>query len=223
MIKTHLDFLIQIGDNEQGYVGTNLQQWANFVLPNNKIKSISNRRYNRYELLEFCNNKSNDNLSVLIAILAWGGMNRKHGKLLLKNPNPVLQIVENLRSSQYATRKVAFDDLKCKRDNGELPGLGIGYFTKLICFLAPNLNGYIMDQWVSKSINLLTGQKVVFLSNGWVNDRNNGNNYEAFCQKIDELAKALKCNGFEAEKRIFSIGRGKGVWRNYIKAKYKKD
>jgi hypothetical protein len=77
-----------------------------------------------------------------------------------------------------------------------------------------------MDQWVSKSINLLTGQHIVYLTNGWVNDKNTSTNYENFCLKIDELANILNCSGFEAEKRIFSIGRGKGAWRNYLKKHY---
>jgi hypothetical protein len=220
MVKSHLNFLIQIGDNNQGYVGTNLLQWANFVMPSVKFKMSTNRRFNRYELLDFCNDKNNDSITVLIAILAWGGMNRKHGQLLLKNPKPVLRIVENLRSNYYSSRKKVFDVFKEERDNGNLPGLGIGYFTKLICFLDTNLNGYIMDQWVSKSINLLTGQHIVYLTNGWVNDKNTSTNYENFCLKIDELANILNCSGFEAEKRIFSIGRGKGAWRNYLKKHY---
>ncbi len=102
-------------------------------------------------------------------------------------------------------------------------GLGIGYFTKLICFLSPNLKGYIMDQWVSKSINFLTGDNIVDLtSNAWVNDSNNSDTYENFCNHVDQIAVILNCDGFEAEKRLFSVGgRKKGEWRNYLINNYR--
>jgi hypothetical protein len=78
-----------------------------------------------------------------------------------------------------------------------------------------------MDQWLSKSINLLTGEQIVNLTNNsWVNDNNNSVTYELFCSKIDEIAGILNCGGFEAEKRIFSVGRGVGQWRNYLIQNY---
>ena len=80
-----------------------------------------------------------------------------------------------------------------------------------------------MDQWVAKSINLLTGKHLVKLTaNNWVNDKNDSNTYEIFCQHIDNLAQILECSGFEAEKRIFSVGRKKGQWRNYLIKNYNK-
>lgn len=75
-----------------------------------------------------------------------------------------------------------------------------------------------MDQWASKSINLLTGENIVKITKqGWVKDTNNSESYELYCEKIDILAGLLNCSGFEAEERIFSAGRGKGKWRNYLK------
>ena len=78
-----------------------------------------------------------------------------------------------------------------------------------------------MDQWVSKSVNLLTDERIVTIQNGgWVNDENNSTIYETFCNVIDELAELLNCEGYEAEKRIFSVGRGQGLWRNYLIQNY---
>ena len=132
---------------------------------------------------------NNDNLNVLVAILSWGGMRRDHGRLLFNNLEFVLELVNNLRIGIYPTRQIAYSTFQEHRANGSLPGLGIGYFTKLICFLSPNLNGYIMDQWVGKSINLLTGQNIVSITgNNWVNDNNNADTYEIFCTHIDNLA-----------------------------------
>ena len=221
MNETHLNYLIQIGDNDQGYVGNNSLSWANHVLPNNNFDNYLNRQFNRYELFEYCQDANNDNLNVLAAILSWGGMRRDHGRLLFNNLEFVLDLVNNLRIATYQTRQIAFSTFQDNRANGLLPGLGIGYFTKLICFLSPQLNGYIMDQWVGKSINLLTDQNVVNIAgNNWVNDNNNADTYEIFCTHIDNLAILLNCSGFEAEKRIFSVGRGNGAWRNYLIQNY---
>lgn len=158
----HLNKLIEIGDNDQGYVGTNSLSWGNFVLSDSKIFDQNlNRRFNRYELFDYCQNLQNNNLNVLIAILSWGGMNRRHGILLFKNLNHILSIVANLRFNQYENIICAFEYIQSLREKGLLPGPRIGYFTKLTCFLSPNLNGYIMDQWVSKSVNLLTDENIV--------------------------------------------------------------
>lgn len=216
MIKKHIEKLVEIGDDKEGYLGNNSLKWALYVVgPNSDIDKKLDCRFDRYELFEYC--KNNSDLNVLIAVLSWGGMRRDHGKRLFENLNYIIPIVEDLRKGVYKTRKEAFEIFQNKRAEGLLPGLGIGYFTKLICFLAPELNGYIMDQWVGKSINLLTGENIVSLtSNSWVNDKNTADSYELFCAKIDELAKELNCDGIEAEKKIFSVGNGKGNWRKYL-------
>lgn len=222
MNEIHLNYLIQIGNNDQGYVGNNSLKWGLSVIgPGENLDPYLNKQFNRYELFEYCQNQNNNNLNILIAILSWGGMRRDHGRKLFENRNFILRIVDELRNGNFETREQAFAIFQNHRKKKILPGLGIGYFTKLICFLAPNLNGYIMDQWVAKSINLLTGEYIVNLTgNNWVNDINDSNTYEIFCKHIDNLAKLLNCSGFEAEKRIFSVGRKKGQWRNYLIKNY---
>ena len=221
MNETHLNYLTQLVDINQGYVGNNSLNWANHVLPNDTFDNYLNRQFNRDKLFDYCKNVNNDNLNVLVAILSWGGMRRDHGRLLFNNRQFVLDLVSNLRNGIYQTRQSAFSIFQDSRTNGQLQGLGIGYFTKLICFLSPNLNGYIMDQWVGKSINLLTGENIVNITgNTWVNDNNNSGTYEIFCTHVDNLAQLLNCSGFEAEKRIFSVGRGNGAWRNYLIQNY---
>lgn len=224
MNQIHLDNFIKLSSCEQDYLGNNSLKWGNYVLPDTKIDNYLNKQLNRYELFDYSQNLKIDNLNVLVAILSWGGMNRRHAVNLFSNPITLMELVNNLRNRVYQTRQSAFEAFQIKRENGLLPGLGIGYYTKLICFLSPQLNGYIMDQWVSKSINLLTGEKIVSLSNykgrGWVNDNNNYETYETLCSKIDQLATILGCSGFEAEKRLFSIGKGQGAWRNYLIQNY---
>lgn len=222
MNDNHLNYLIQIGNNDQGYVGNNSLNWGISVLgKDTNLDPLLNRQFNRYELFDYCQNENNDDLNILIAILSWGGMRRDHGRRLFENKKVILGIVGQLRNGNYENRQQAFEVFQNERKKKIIPGLGIGYFTKLICFLAPNLKGYIMDQWVAKSINLLTDTTIVNLtSNNWVNDYNDSNTYETFCQHVDNLAQILKCSGFEAEKRIFSVGRKKGEWRNYLIKNY---
>jgi hypothetical protein len=223
MNKIHLNKLIEFGDNDLGYVGTNSLSWGRFVVSDQQVLDLNlNKRFNRYQLFEYCQNKENSNVNVLIAILSWGGMNRKFGISLFNNLNHLLPIVENLRQNKYNNRIVVFSEIQNLRNRKLLPGLGIGYFTKIICFLSPNLKGYIMDQWASKSVNLLMNEKIIKIQNGvWVNDQNDSIVYEKFCNVIDELANILNCDGFEAEKKLFSVGYGKGKWRNYLKENYK--
>ena len=134
MSETHLNYLIQLGDNDQGYVGNNSLNWANHVLPNDTFDNYLNRQFNRDKLFDYCKNVNNDNLNVLVAILSWGGMRRDHGRLLFNNRQFVLDLVSNLRNGIYQTRQSAFSIFQDSRTNGQLQGLGIGYFTKLIFF-----------------------------------------------------------------------------------------
>ena len=220
MNQKHLKKLIEIGNQEQGYVGINSKSWADYVFGNaNKIDPFLNKKFDRYELFNYCKNAGN--INAVIAILSWGGMKRNHGKLFFDQYETVEECINNLRLNKVKTRKAAFCMFQNWRKENPKLGMGIGYYTKLICFLAPQLNGYIMDQWASKSINLLFDNEIVNLQNGiWVDDSNNEEVFELYCQKIDELAVVLGCTGFEAEKRIFSLGYGKGLWRNYLKEHY---
>ena len=223
MIVIHLDKLVKIGNENHGYIGNNSLSWAASIFGNiDHIDPYLNRKFDRYELLDYCNDHKNDDYNCCVAIVSWGGMRRDHGRRLFENTLVLDKLIFKLRNGLYESRQEAFTDFKVHRINGQLPGLGIGYFTKFICFLAPQLNGYIMDQWASKSINLLTGQEIIKISAaGWVTDENNSHTYERYCSLIDVLAQQLNCTGFEAEKRIFSVGRGLGIWRRYLTVNYK--
>ena len=152
-----------------------------------------------------------------IAILSWGGMNREHGRSLFQH-NDWLDIVKRMRNNDIKTRKEAYDLFQVLRKNKKLKGMGPAYFTKLICFVNPNLKGYIMDQWTSKSINLLFDNKIVALTNsGHVADKNNASIYEDFCLKIEYLSELLKLNPIDLEENLFSNGGiNKGKWRQFV-------
>lgn len=144
-------------------------------------------------------------------------MNREHGKSLFEHKE-WLNVINKMRNNEIETRKEAYELFAELRKNKKLKGMGPAYFTKLICFVNPNLKGYIMDQWTSKSINLLFSNKTVFFhNNGNVTDKNTDKIYEDFCLKIEYLADLLKLKPIDLEENIFSNGgANKGKWRQFV-------
>ena len=75
-----------------------------------------------------------------------------------------------------------------------------------------------MDQWTARSINLLTGKRVVKLDHSnTVSIDNDVYAYREFCQIVCAMAKHLGATVEDTEMRLFSQGRGKGMWRNHVK------
>lgn len=222
MKEEHFQFIQSIGYNNQGEVGRNALNFGNQVQNLEEIPQILNQTFDRSGLQEICDDKINSNLCVTVAILAWGNMRFNHARTLFQNWKYLNPIVGNLRTGQIESRYEAFEILQCARATGKLPGLGISYFTKLICFLKPNLNGYILDQWTGKSINLLWNEPLVRISkSGWVTDHNTPDTYEEFCKRVESLAEKLGVKPLKAEEIIFSVGgRNSGTWRNYLKENY---
>ncbi len=86
--------------------------------------------------------------------------------------------------------------------------------------------GYIMDQWTGASVNLLSESELVKVKkqkkkdtySETIADKNTGKDYENFCSYVEYLAEKLKQNPVNVELAMFSEGRGKGTWRNYVVA-----
>jgi hypothetical protein len=202
--------------------GINALNWARYIDSNIDSHLLDNKT-TRVELLnpEFCG-QLND-IELAFAILSWGGMNRKHGATLFQN-NEWIEIVNLIRNYKIENRIDAYEAFYSLRINGKLPGMGPAYFTKLICFINPKLNGYIMDQWTAKSVNLLSGRNVVSLSRtGYVDSLKNVKEvYQEFCTVIDSLAFSLGMNGIDVEESMFSSGgKKKGAWRKAVIEKWK--
>jgi hypothetical protein len=196
--------------------GINAKNWASYFY-NKNIHPNLDYKLTRSELLDTNFNKDLNDEELAIAILSWGGMNREHGKSLFEHKE-WLNVINKMRNNEIETRKEAYDLFAELRKNKKLKGMGPAYFTKLICFVNPNLKGYIMDQWTSKSINLLFDNKIVFLNNnGNVTDKNTAEIYEDFCIKIECLAELLKLNPIDLEENLFSNGGiNKGKWRQFV-------
>lgn len=223
MNEKHLNVLKEIRYHPQKEVGRNVLRFGNQVQRIEDLNPEMNRRFNRNDLFEFCSDKTNSDLVVTVSIMAWGGMRVDHGKRLFENWNHIKEIVKNIRSRNISTRKEVFHILQNERKNGNLKGMGISFFTKLICFLNKDLNGYIMDQWTAKSINLIWGVDIIDINgSGWITDQNTPDIYENFCCKIEEVANFCNVAPLIAEEMIFSVGgRKKGPWRVYVINNYK--
>lgn len=223
-VKAHLDFFVQHlaeATAEEQWPGDNIKDWWNHVEP--KLKQCSkinppNHKMTRNQLKQLChaNSRASD-LECAVAVMAWGKQNRKNGIMLFKRFAEIEPIIGDMRSGniKYPKAYERFHDIWQKPPR---LGMGAAYFTKLIFFCEPSHKGYIMDQWTSKSVNLLTGKDVVYLRiDGYVNKKNTVKNYQCFCEYIEKLASKLGTSGEKVEMAMFSKGgSNKWPWRQYV-------
>ncbi len=169
-------------------------------------------------LKHLCKSNASDR-DVLWSILAWGGMRADAGRRLESNEVAWVEIVGALRRNgldRFASYEICS---KAVRDT-KSGGIGPAYFTKLIFFANPRHDGYIMDQWSSRSVNLLVdGHPIVRMrTRDHVDPRNSATDYEAFCQVVEQLSLLLPGRTpEETEQCLFSTG-GKNLasWRRYL-------
>ena len=208
-------FLLSINDDHK-WVGRNPSNWWESVFPgqNNKLPSKS---VSREELKTLCADHAFSDQETVAAVMAWGGMYVNHGRKLGSNVKKLSEIVGSLRSGDL-TRDEAFSAFHDQRLKGKLKGMGAAYFTKLIFFCSPEHDGYIMDQWTSKSVNLISEKTLVNLSYaGHVSDANDASTYIEFCEFIENLSLMGGWSPEETEMRLFSFGgTQKGEWRSYV-------
>jgi hypothetical protein len=198
---------------------------------------------NRTTLLTMAADRTIGTLDLCISILAWGGMHGGNRNRLFKCPlEPWLDIAEQVRNGKL-DRLEAYSAFARLRDvkADTFVGMGPAYFTKLLYFLAPSSTtvpkkGYIMDQWVSCSINLLTGQQIVKLdqhltwklrygapeqsADSYVSDVNTAQDYERFCQAVEALSDQMgpPWTPELTERALISNGgKTPRPWRAYIK------
>lgn len=169
------------------------------------------------------------------AVLGWGGMHRLNGRRLFGSSN-WLDVGAYLRSGEM-DRLEAFEAFARLRLDGDLPGMGPAYFTKLIFFLMPRTEGaptpgYIMDQWTACSINLLLGSDRAILTDAqfawdkghqvrsgfYVSDYNTAHNYALFCEAVEALGDELALPPADVELLLLSEGGRQPLrWREYVK------
>ena len=212
-------------------LGTSAASWYSHIAKSSRggaLQNLSKHPASRETLFRMSSDFEVSDFDLTIAILAWGGMRRDSGRSALSNFKSWRFIISKLRQGEL-DRADAFEVFAEIRRNGELKGMGIAYFTKLVFFAGQNHDGYIMDQWTARSVNLLADEEVVKLR--WaklgkkriavVSDLNTANDYVAFCEFIEAIAEEAsdQTTPQDVEKAMFSMGRGKGIWRNYLKSK----
>lgn len=204
---------------EQIWSGSNVNTWWNQVVGRRSgyLESLASAKLNRAQLKTLCQTTSGaTSEECLAAVMAWGGQHREHGRRLFSNPSKVLEVVNEVRCGQL-DRQEAYKNFYRLWIDGNSPGMGAAYFTKLIFFLLPNHDGYIMDQWTSKSVNLILEKPLVHLNNGYVSQKNNYLVYEEFCRTIEQIAQSNGNSPEDIEMAMFSSGgKNKAAWRQYV-------
>lgn len=205
--------------------------WARSIGCNEEgLEQLPDQYLTREALRDFLN-KDHPRPIRAIAVLAWGGMNSRNGKLLLQNRSLFLKKLEELRECKNHFQ--AYDVFYFDWENNKQKGLGAAYFTKLIYFLRPELGGYIMDQWVAKSVNMLFPEPCVHIRSGTskskragkedqVSKFNDASRYGEFCKRIKDLADEFTNSNVEdCEQRLFSKGGlNPDHWRRYVHANW---
>lgn len=202
------------------------QLWAAKVgVPDVVRSQLPSGLMSREELKALCADITKSDEACFAAIMAWGAMKYDHGRLAWPHAVHWAPIVGELRAGKLA-RKAAYERFREMRARNRNSGMGPAYFTKLIFFADPRHDGYIMDQWTSLGINLLSavGPLVHMTTSVYrgrrtdtVSDRNDGNTYERFCSAIEEIGSHLGCTAEVAEQYLFSQGgREPAPWRRFV-------
>ena len=181
------------------WIGKSTRQWLNAV---NKGKwgeeigldplSFSDQCYDRSQLRSLIHEQITKSFclddsfvrSCVANIFAWGGQGARSARSSLKLRNwsnwrqPCFDLLNNSIGTADAYK--AFYSLQNKK---EMKGVGPAFYTKLIFFLG-NGDGLIMDQWTSRSVNLLFDREVIRLNKG--KKKSNGDHYYSVCKRNDE-------------------------------------
>lgn len=192
---------------------------------------LPNYVLNREQVFNICNNGNFSFAYQVACIFSWGNMTggRSVSDLFFRNwgiYGPVLSNIITEFRNNINTRNWTYE--KIRRMN--LMGCGPAYFTKLIFFYS-NRSSYIMDQWTSKSIEVLwedpIGIKLARTGDNRhrVTNENHSGIYEEFCNRVEILTRRVNeilntvLSPEQMEERIFSNGangRIIGNWRQFV-------
>lgn len=181
--------------------------------------SFTQQKMTRSLLKRSSLDKSVSDRDLLWGILAWGKMRRDAARRFVKHEDSWIKVIRSLRGDNL-TRMDSYQ--LCAETVARNPAGGIGpaYYTKLIFFANPSHDGYIMDQWTSRSVNLLvSGDPIVTMRTiNHVSPQNSAETYETFCRIIETLSKVLVDKSpEETELCLFSTGgRLPAAWRRYV-------
>ncbi|BEV72982.1 hypothetical protein THUN1379_24640 [Paludibacterium sp. THUN1379] len=170
----------------------------------------------RDSLLGLCTDPSTPDEVCFLAVCAWGGMRISNARLAWARRDLWLPLIRGMRSPGCPSREGLFAQFAEAR----VPGLGPAFFTKLMHFCAADKGCLIMDQWTSRSVNLLCGTEVVRLLRQpgavSVSRGNQAGNYERYCLVVETLAAQFMLPAAALEEQLFA-GGGLHRWRQYVR------
>lgn len=216
-----LNQFIKIAEPNLGWSGSSPRSWAKGFMSPSDLQELPDKKFSRSELQDFCADQSISHEAAAVACMAWGGMNKKNGKDWWADRTRWTPLVSKLRNENLSREDAyrLFFDARIK-------GIGPAFYTKLIYFLRSKTNGYIMDQWTSKSVALLI-KCIKFKTdkNGILTQSNTPETYELYCIAIEIIRDRIKntierpfIQADEVEAMMFSNGGHKPwEWRRYVK------
>jgi hypothetical protein len=219
---------------DQSPFGSAPREWLAWVykhsnnqLLKQSLSLLSDKPVRREDIYQMVTSRDIGTISCVATILAWGGMQRQSGVTALSTVSHWLPVCDEIRGGKLS-RIEGYEKLMSIRIKKQMKGMGPAFFTKLIFFLmhGQKNQGYIMDQWTGASVNLLSESELVKVKKQkkkdtyfeTIADENTGKDYENFCSYVEYLAEKLMQNPVSVELALFSEGRGKGIWRNYVVA-----
>lgn len=216
MDETQVAAFRRLSDETHAWTGFPLRAWHDSTFQG-VATGLPSEAVSRENLKTICADPAISDREVLGAVMAWGRMRARNARALAGAAGPALEVVRTLRAGGLS-RLAAYEQFRRLRTAGALPGVRPAYYTKLIFFCAPRHDGYIMDQWTAKSVNLIAGRGLVaFDYGGYVSDANDARVYDAFCELVEALAARDGRTPEETEMRLFSRGgRRKGRWRQHV-------
>lgn len=217
-INEHFQYFKKCVFEKQGPLGLPPFLWAERLGLNDVPlkEQLPKKSLDRDLVRKICRDFKNPVLFGYVCAMCWGvqekGPRGNQGVLVAWEGRETIEKHLEKIKNKNLSRSEAFNLFK----GIKVKGLGPSYFTKLLFFFSPAEKFWIMDQWTAKSVNLLTGERIVRLSGGAPSSKNKGGNYQAFCEEIDNLASQMNCSGNEIEQRLMSRGKPPGKWRKYV-------
>ena len=166
----------------------------------------------RDQARSICLNQQIGDFQAYAVVMAWGGQRMSHFRSSA-NDNHLLDLVKQLRTSKLSRSE---DFERCRVACAGIKGLGISFFSKLLYFLRPKTDAYILDQWIAKSLSVLFNPSPVRMAPwGGPHPMTTATEYDACCEAIEQLG--LKLGGWrgdQVEQLLFD--RPGGKWRTYV-------
>ena len=179
------------------------------------LNDFHDRVVNRCDVKKFVKRSDVSSMAKVLFVLGWGGMRTPHAANALSSFHEHWKDIVDSMLDGKINRFRAYDkfhslnhgDNARKKGKKVLEGMGPAYYTKLIFFLQKKHNGYIMDQWTSRSMNLLRkdasrnihlkrvykkGEEEEDRKNYYVDsEKNDVSVYRKFCKDLEDLSDRL--------------------------------